>query len=116
MHSGCGRLAHDGSARCPAHPHSERSRQYSRARRARGDPNEMFYGSSRWQRLRLAVLHEEPLCRMCAQGNRVELGTVVDHIVPVKQGGEIWDRTNLQPLCRPCHEIKSRAEGARYQI
>lgn len=29
--------------------------------------------------------------------------SVVDHIVPVSQGGEFWDEANWQPLCATCH-------------
>ena len=39
---------------------------------------------------------------------------VVDHIVPVKLGGPVWDEANLQPLCNLCHERKSVAEGSRF--
>jgi 5-methylcytosine-specific restriction protein A len=38
---------------------------------------------------------------------------LVDHIEPVKQGGDMWDPGNLQPLCNLCHERKSAAEGSR---
>jgi 5-methylcytosine-specific restriction protein A len=37
---------------------------------------------------------------------------VVDHIVPVKQGGERFDRSNLQSLCVPCHNAKTASETA----
>jgi 5-methylcytosine-specific restriction endonuclease McrA len=36
--------------------------------------------------------------------------------VPVKQGGEFWNRDNLQPLCNDCHEIKSYAEESRWPV
>ena len=32
--------------------------------------------------------------------------TVVDHIIPIADGGHEWDRQNLQPLCAPCHAKK----------
>lgn len=50
------------------------------------------------------VLGREPACRMCGQP-----ATVVDHIVPVRLGGN--DTTaNLQPLCETCHGEKSAGE------
>jgi 5-methylcytosine-specific restriction protein A len=35
---------------------------------------------------------------------------VVDHIVPVKEGGERFERVNLQSLCVPCHNAKTASE------
>lgn len=37
---------------------------------------------------------------------------VVDHIVPVKQGGERFEGANLQSLCVPCHNAKTASETA----
>lgn len=51
---------------------------------------------------------------MCRSVSKVMPAYLVDHIVPVKHGGEFWDRENLQPLCNDCHEIKSNAEGSRW--
>lgn len=36
----------------------------------------------------------------------------VDHIVPVSMGGDFFDWSNLQILCRPCHKIKTRSDTA----
>jgi len=33
----------------------------------------------------------------------------VDHIVPLSRGGGD-ERSNLQPLCRPCHAAKTARE------
>ena len=54
-----------------------------------------------WEKTRLAILHEEPLCRLC-QGP----ANCVDHIQPLKKGGTN-DRSNLQPLCSSCHNSKT---------
>jgi len=56
----------------------------------------------RWRKLRLIVLREEPLCRMCQQIGRATLAMVVDHIKPKRLGGTDA-RDNLQPLCTLCH-------------
>ena len=34
----------------------------------------------------------------------------IDHIIPREQGGSN-DESNLQPLCRPCHDEKTKAEA-----
>jgi 5-methylcytosine-specific restriction enzyme A len=37
---------------------------------------------------------------------------IADHIKPKAEGGTD-DRENYQGLCKPCHDVKSAAEGAR---
>lgn len=58
-----------------------------------------------WKKIRLAVLREEPLCRACQAP-----ATCVDHIQPLKQGGD-HSRWNLQPLCASCHNSKTWHES-----
>ena len=35
----------------------------------------------------------------------------LDHIQPVAQGGEWWEESNTQILCRGCHFLKTGAEN-----
>ena len=66
------------------------------------------------QRLRAAVLAEEPFCRLCLPlGKRVK-ADVVDHIVALAMGGSN-ERSNMQALCNPCHDEKSKAERIEAQ-
>jgi 5-methylcytosine-specific restriction endonuclease McrA len=64
-----------------------------------------FYNSRQWRTLRAWVLAGEPLCRQCNKP-----AAVVDHIKPIRLGGERMDPANLQPLCSSCHNKKSRSE------
>jgi 5-methylcytosine-specific restriction enzyme A len=98
--------------RCQKH-RSEANHEYNVQRTARQLDTDRWYHTSRWQKLRASVIAVEPLCRHCVAAGRVTLAGVVDHIQPVRFEGEFWDRTNLQPLCNPCHEAKSTAEGSR---
>jgi 5-methylcytosine-specific restriction protein A len=69
-------------------------------------------------RLRAQLLAQEPLCRLCAQKNppRVTAATIADHIVPIAKGGAVHDITNMQPVCKPCHDEKSlRDQGKTYR-
>jgi 5-methylcytosine-specific restriction protein A len=59
------------------------------------------YGG-RWRKLRLIVLAEEPVCRMCGR----EASEHVDHIVARAKGGSD-ERENLQGLCASCHARKT---------
>lgn len=79
-------------------------------------PNDRLYddhrGSSaargydaRWQKVRAQVLGTNPLCVVCGT-----LADDVDHITPIAQGGAVLNAENLQPLCRRCHNQKTRRE------
>lgn len=62
------------------------------------------YGN-RWQKARAGFLRIHPLCRMCQAIGRSTAATVVDHIVPHRGDNALfWDKTNWQPLCKPCHD------------
>ncbi|MGD9608964.1 MAG: HNH endonuclease [Desulfovibrionaceae bacterium] len=65
------------------------------------------YRTSRWQRLRAAVLRRDPLCAYCAARGRAEAATTVDHIVPVARGGAFWSQDNLAPACAACNYSKA---------
>lgn len=56
-----------------------------------------------WQKTRKVVLAQEPVCRMC----RNALASMVDHIVPIRDGGDRLAYENLQPLCNRCHAKKT---------
>lgn len=65
---------------------------------------ERGYGWS-WQKLRLMVLRQEPLCRHCQMVGIVTPAIEVDHIIPKSLGGAD-SFENLQPLCTECHVRK----------
>jgi 5-methylcytosine-specific restriction protein A len=35
---------------------------------------------------------------------------IIDHIKPILDGGDEWDRDNLQGLCESCHNRKTAIE------
>lgn len=76
-----------------------------------------WYHTTRWRKLRKAVLMENPLCVECQKINVIELAKVVDHEIPVSSGHNeaererlMWDLDNLQGLCDSCHNRKSAKE------
>ena len=87
-------------------------RDYGRARRG-FDTEVGFYQSARWRGVRAAFLREHPWCGVCAARGRVVAAVVVDHVVPLKDGGERFDWVNLQGLCVSCHNRKTARETAR---
>ncbi len=62
-----------------------------------------------WQRLRLIILHRDPICKACGQAASED----VDHIVPKAQGGTD-DEANLQGLCASCHSRKTATEDGGF--
>jgi 5-methylcytosine-specific restriction enzyme A len=74
------------------------------------DKPDPFYVSGIWRRKRAIILRTEPLCRICRKSNTLTTATVVDHIIPIRQGGAKLDPSNLQPLCVTCHNSKTAKE------
>lgn len=107
--SGCTALVSGASSRCEQHPHqSDRHRR--EADRARGSARERGY-TSVWEKARAGFLALHPLCAECQRNNRLTAAKIVDHIVPHK-GDKVafWQRSNWQPLCKPCHDRKTATE------
>jgi len=66
-----------------------------------------FYNSYAWRKYRKIYLESHPVCVMCEAEGIVTPANVVDHIVPIRQGGDKFDEKNLQALCRRHHDVKS---------
>jgi 5-methylcytosine-specific restriction endonuclease McrA len=72
-------------------------------RRARRKAKAGRTGSrTRWRKLWAEILEASPLCAYCG----VRPATVVDHILPVSKGGDMYDRANLAPACKRCNDRK----------
>lgn len=101
--SGCPKLM-DRPGFCAKHTvNAGRWSQDSKSASARG------YGAL-WRKARRLFLMDNPLCCKCAAP-----ATVVDHITP--HGGNqklFWARSNWQPLCKACHDIKTVREIGIY--
>ena len=54
-------------------------------------------------------LRDEGLCQACLDRNVVTLGTQVDHVIPLHQGGPDTD-ANKRLLCEECHAEKTRED------
>jgi 5-methylcytosine-specific restriction protein A len=72
-----------------------------------------FYQRVAWKSVRTLQLQLEPLCRECRKLGKLVAATVVDHIIPIANGGAELDLDNLQSLCRSHHEAKTRTETNR---
>lgn len=68
------------------------------------------YGTA-WDKLRIRILkRDNGLCLVCRDAGRLTLAQHVDHITPKAEGGTD-DESNLQSICEPCHNEKTKAEN-----
>jgi 5-methylcytosine-specific restriction endonuclease McrA len=63
-----------------------------------------------WKRCRKAKLMLNPFCEHCEKYGIAKLAQVVDHIVEIEDGGEVYDLNNLQSLCNAHHNTKTGEE------
>jgi len=64
------------------------------------DARQAFYQSRLWRDLREQVLLENPLCEFCKDTGKIELATVVDHIVNIQEiPQKCLDKDNCRALC-----------------
>ena len=100
---GCGVLVRDGSGRCPSHQREAWAKPVIATKRVTG---------RKLQAMRLALFERNPLCAECERQGRVTLATERDHIKSLAEGG-LDDNSNVQGLCVPCHDAKSKSEAQR---
>ncbi len=101
-HTGCPKLVAYGAKYCDEHKslHPEPARSAYR----RGY-------NRKWQKASKVFLNTYPLCVKCKAEGRLVKATVVDHIKPHKGNQELfWDKSNWQPLCKHCHDVKTMTE------
>lgn len=88
-------------------------REHERLRERHNTFARSLYASVEWKALRASVREVEPLCRVCFESvpQRARLAVCCDHILSLKTHPHLGlVRSNIQPLCRPCHEAKTRLE------
>ncbi len=83
----------------------------------RPSPSKRGYGA-RWQRIRRRVLDERMWCADLfshhrSMGPSAVAATIVDHIVPLRDGGTN-DDANLQCLCASCHSRKTALQDGGF--
>ena len=70
-----------------------------------------FYSSRAWRYTSEQHRLAEPFCRECKREGSLVLSQCVDHIIPIRQGGDPWDAGNLQSLCNFHHNQKRKRES-----
>lgn len=87
---------------------------------AKTSRHERGYGSE-WDKLRRQILERDKgLCQPCRRAGRARPATQVDHIVSKAKAKTMrWSEarvnaeTNLQAICKSCHDEKTLAETGR---
>ncbi|MBM1688832.1 HNH endonuclease [Sulfitobacter geojensis] len=101
----CGKIvAHNQRCECQTMQTRQRNKRHDRKR-----PTAAQRGyNNAWRKARDAFLKINDRCAWPRCG---ALATVVDHIV-AHRGDKVrfWDRSNWQPLCKPCHDRRKQKQ------
>lgn len=107
---GCSQLTKDRYCEQHITVKAENNRYYDKYHRS--GRSKQFYHSAAWKRVRnLIRIRDNGLCVECLNDKRITVGTIVDHIIPIKQNwNKRLDEDNLQLLCQSCHNKKTGTE------
>ena len=63
-----------------------------------------FNHNNSWFHIRKAILRRDKYkCSICRQRLR-KVFLDVDHIIPIRMGGKLFEKANLRTLCKECHK------------
>jgi len=96
------------SPRCPDHP--PKHQHTERKQHQHNEQGKVIYHTYKWKKLRKAYAADHPLCEHCLRYEIYTPLAVVDHIKELSDGGEPYERSNLQSLCHSCHNRKTASE------
>ena len=102
----CHQLTTERHGYCPAHIHLLDG--WKKVAKVSADDRGYDWA---WRKLRKRILERDKyLCQVCLALGIVTPATEVDHIVNKAAGGTDGE-SNLQGICDPCHQTKTRAEA-----
>ncbi len=107
--SGCKGLTKHPSGYCDAHS----SMRYHRGNAGAGNDAEAhaLYNSRKWRAWSRAHRAANPLCINYSKCRG--FAQVVDHIKQISDGGNQWDKSNMQSMCHRCHNVKRSGESRK---
>jgi len=70
--------------------------------------NTEIYNSPRWRRVSYLFKLKHPIC--CRPGCGQPTHTT-NHVIPINQGGAVWDEGNWEPLCETCNARETGRMG-----
>ena len=83
----CPGFAVAGSDYCEIHKRGKRS------------GTQGVYQTKTWQKFRRSYLRQHPICSKCGEPSYIP-----HHIIPIAEGGPVYDEDNLMAVCFDCHE------------
>ena len=102
---------------CDAHKpdKSDTHRYYDRFKRNK--KHNSFYHSAAWKKCRDYIkARDTGLCQHCLADKKITVGTIVDHIIPLKvDWSKRFDESNLQLLCLACHNKKTAEDEGKFR-
>lgn len=107
----CNELINTSETYCSNHK-QESNKRYDKIRSESDSLYVSFYKTKEWRNLRYQVLLDEGFCcRRC--GLNANIG---DHIIPIKENWDMrLERSNIQAMCKSCHNQKTREDELRYR-
>ena len=75
-----------------------------------------LYRSKRWTAVRKGYIMKHPICERCKAIGLTTQGHVLDHVIPISQGGAVWTKENWMTLCHECHNWKRGLERRSRRI
>src|SRR5690606_5681399 len=110
---GCGEYCVPRESYCQEHLEQKNRERYRRDRR--GSAASRGY-DHRWRQARDRFLRSNPCCVKCEEEKGLYVpATVVDHVIPHKGNRRLmWDESNWQALCKPCHDRKTATEDGGF--
>ena len=70
-----------------------------------------IYNTTKWRKFAKRYKEDHPLCVMCEEEGQIRAAYVADHIIRIVDGGEPFDKNNIQSLCEFHHNQKSGKEA-----
>lgn len=105
--TGCSKLIDMNRTHCI--DHGTKHTQYDKNNR--DTVRDKFYHSKAWKCKRHEIMQMYGgLCQDCLKEDVINNADVIDHIIEIKDGGELLSNDNLIPLCHNHHNIKTKLE------
>ena len=71
-------------------------------------PWKHLYNTTRWRKLRDAILRRDPICTDGVVCEKRAASTVADHKIDHRGNLQLfYDPNNLRGVCKPCHDTKT---------
>lgn len=110
--AGCNNIVPYDERYCEKHKkHINKYRYHKRMYASDESKYQQFYKSTQWRKMSRHWLERNPICVKCYEQGIIRPAQIVDHVHEIKDDwSRRLDETNLQSLCRTCHNRKTKAE------